>query len=902
MSKINDNNESELFELAEKIKSSENAPGIDIKKDGNSIEFEFSVGIPKTALVFEEGIEDFEAGELEAAEPVISELQIAKDAEPIPEQAQSTATAVEEPALRDVDEEEFIIPDSFVIGEDFPAPLSEDGTPIIWTTYVPRFTEASEKSYRFIDDDEARRRDEIKRAKMSGAHVSDVASSKPNDALLMSEANSAAFVNTISDKDVTAELDAPEVLEGAVVVNTNGKPKENRETISVFKFSANYSAENDASSDESAKDNSENENPKMQSSPDEIDLPEALTEENAKDSVKTDSDIREMPHPARTRKACHNFADDELPKNERPRGYANMPRAEDNGGNEYTYFTQRDKFKDRFLDSIMSSRVRLGVTALLALIVIVFENIGIFIKDFYSAVGLTSPLAVGIVDAIFVIGIFALAIPEAVRGIRQLKSGVVTIELSIVVSAAVTVLYTVVLSVCLDLKLLLGSIYAVIVVSSVFATYCLQSAAFTAFKTISDKGDKRIIDVRFTRDLERENMTLDGAVDEYKSKIARDFKTTFVAGFFKNSARSAENHKNNLLILGLTLGIGLVLGGVMFFVGDGLSSMICAFAISVALGIPAFSMLSHKLTYYHSEQELAANSCAVIGEGSYYDAVGVDVVAFDDTEIFGEDDVTFKSVSLSDKRGDFRKAMRILSQLFGALGGPLEKMLVGTLGKKYPAAQEVEIENDGALGIVDGATVMAGTADYMKRHGISVPQESGFSLANTRIMYAAENGELFARLSIQYSFSEEFARMLSALREEKIIPLVYSRDPNVNNELMKFLTGGKDCIRVMKKQTVVPNEEKAYPALDSGLASMGDKNALVNMLIHTRRYARLQSGISLTELAASLAGAVLAALVSICNMTAAIPSALIAIWHLAWCTALFVMSKRSFKFRRRKNK
>ncbi len=869
-----------------------NDNGNAIKKDGDAIEFEFSVGMPKTALVFENG-DDADVEEI-SEQPISVPTQTADtaaDAAPVDE-----CDEANEPILRDADGDEFVIPESFVLGEDFPVPLADDGTPMIWTTYVPRFTEVSEKNYSFIDDEEAERRAEIKRAKMSAAP----AKASATEAALKKTVEKHEKDNTenlVSEKDVTAEIDSSADVEGAVVVNTNGKPKQDRDTISVFKFSANYEEDADKSAQK-------DENGKPSDSVEKIEESSEVGGEAAEDVMPHKADrIREMPDPVRSVKEIRISQDgDELPKNERPRGYDNTLDVSDKGGNEYTYFTERERFKDRFLDSIMSSKLRLAVTAILAILVIAFENINIFVKTFYTDVKLTTPFAVGLVDVILVIGLFALAIPETLRGIARLKGGVVTPELSLIVSAAVIIAYTLVASVRGELQLLLGSIYAIVAVSSVFATYCLHSADFTAFKTVSEKGDKRVVDVRFTRDLERENMALDGTVDEYKSKIARDFKTSFVSSFFKNSTKSAENHKNNLLMLALALGVGAVLGAVMFFIGGGVSPMLCSFAIAVTLSVPAFAILSHKLPFYHSELELAGADCAVVGERGYYDALGVDVIAFEDVEIFGEDDVTFKSVSLSDKRGDFRKAMRVLSQLFGALGGPLEKMLISTLGKKYPAAENVEIEDDGACGTVDGAVVMAGGAEYMQRHGIAIPKESGFSLANTKIMYAAEDGELFARLSIQYSFSEEFARTLSLLRENGIVPLVYSRDPNVNNELMRFLTGGKDCIRVMKKHTEKPAEEKTYPALDSAIATKGDKDDLIGTVLHAKRYAGFQAGVSLMELTAASAGAILATLISICNMTATIPSALVAAWHLAWCAVLFVMSKRSFKTRRRKKK
>ena len=121
-------------------------------------------------------------------------------------------------------------------------------------------------------------------------------------------------------------------------------------------------------------------------------------------------------------------------------------------------------------------------------------------------------------------------------------------------------------------------------------------------------------------------------------------------------------------------------------------------------------------------------------------------------------------------------------------------------------------------------------------------------------------------------------------------------------QLLRFLTGAKDCIRVMKKTTVAPSSPKVYPALSSGLVVLGEKIDAVNLLLVSKKYSKLQSGIALTELAASLVGAVLACLIVVCGMTAALSSAIIAIWQVAWCIALYVMSRGSFKTSKKRKK
>ena len=60
-------------------------------------------------------------------------------------------------------------------------------------------------------------------------------------------------------------------------------------------------------------------------------------------------------------------------------------------------------------------------------------------------------------------------------------------------------------------------------------------------------------------------------------------------------------------------------------------------------------------------------------------------------------------------------------------------------------ATRVRIEDEGIVARVGGAEVRAGTLEYMVKNGIKIPYDPGkesSALFSTKIMYAAENGEV----------------------------------------------------------------------------------------------------------------------------------------------------------------
>ena len=143
--------------------------------------------------------------------------------------------------------------------------------------------------------------------------------------------------------------------------------------------------------------------------------------------------------------------------------------------------------------------------------------------------------------------------------------------------------------------------------------------------------------------------------------------------------------------------------------------------------------------------------------------------------------------------------------------------------------------------------------------------------------------------------------MLSAMRERGIVPLIYTRDFNINNEFMRMLTGGSDVIRVIRKYTPI-KEKRVYSKIDSAMVTRSDKTSAINLILSSKKYAQFQSLVGVIELSACAAGAALAVLISLGNMTASIPTIILALWQFGWSVALAIMSKKTFTTRKKENK
>ncbi|MBQ8720218.1 MAG: hypothetical protein IJY65_04220 [Clostridia bacterium] len=841
-------NNDKIKDILDKIKKESENKEAAIKQGG--IEFEFSDVPDESGLVFE----DF--GRSTPTEEPVEEVQ---KEEPSP--------APEEPSS-----EEFSIPESYgeATAEDEEVPDLKEEEPVrIWTTYIPRFTEASE-NYRMATSPKS-----------------------PSSAPKVEKEETPAEPPI----DPFEEIGEDKTDNSAVSVKVNTVTDLPGESMSVYKFA------NDDAGKKSAPEVSEEEKILSsvseflsQNDEDEAEHPEPEAEATVESPVTEETAIAEYTPPAYPEAVA--VVDE-------PAELDNYDGRLKSG--EYTNFSQRDSFKDRFLDTIMSVKVRFFAALFILLFMTVYENLGAFGVDLVILLGFSSiRWAVPLIDMQFVLCLLALAIPELIGAFRMLVKGRLSANLTLVVSALGYCGYIAALMVINpESYVMFGSVFGISALISIVATYLSDTADFTAFKTVSVNGEKRALDCKSTRTLERENLALDGAVSEYKSKTARLYRTVFISDFFARARKTSYSNFNTALTLIVSFGTALVSGAICFFVYEGLISALSTFSLVLSLACPAVSLILYKLPYYHAERECEREKSALVGECAVDEYSDVDVVTFHDTEIFGTEDVNLKHVMVFGNAGDISTPLRHMSALFQTVGGPLDYMFSSTFERKCAPATGTVIEEDGISGMADGYHVAAGTRDYMLRHGVDIPEEQAEQKApfdSTRIMYASKNGKVYAKFSIRYSFSEQFTMLLPVLKKEGIVPLVYTRDPNLDKDLISTLTAGVDCIRLMKKTSPssTDSDSELYRRASVGIVTQGDKTSAINALLLVKRYKKLLGGFSTLEISLASVNAALAAALALVNMTPLTPAVVFCGWQLLWCAILYILSRRSFSTKQKR--
>ena len=776
--------------------------------------------------------------------------------------------------------EEFTIPEAFVIDSKYSSPSFVDAPGSTIPAYIPRFTSVSE-NYRMQDDPRPRYKGDVPVVRVE--REESVVAPVPEALDPTTE--------TVEETDVEKVVVTSTAIRNSAAVD---------ETMTVLKFATEPGTEpqEDPMSEEEREELAQI--AEIESLKDPIDPEKTEEAEPSKDS---DANEEVEPETADESLETPNISTFEFVPpitcdNDEPLGSSEDSNTSNTS--EFKSPTYRDSVKDKFLDTLMSIRVRLAGALLLMLMMVAVDCLAYFGINALSVVGLGHvSYARAVVDMQFSICIFLFAMPEVIGALGLLAKGKFAPELINVFSLGVIILNDLaIVTGHAKNYLTFGVLYGLECLVTIIASYYKTASAFASFKLVSRNATKNVIDKRLTRELTRENLALDGIVDEYTSKIARMFRTAFVSGFFKRSSRSCENSANTLSMIVIGAGIAFLTGLISFFVhGYSIVSGAQSLTMVFMLSYPVFSLLTHKLPFKHLCNRAALEESAFVGESSVLEGADVDVFAYEDTEIFGVDDVSIQKVHLYGKAYNTPKAMKQMYALFSVVGGPLDFVFSAALDRKCPPAEDVVIEDDGISGMMDGHRICAGTEEYMRKHGITIPEDdyktNTSSLGSTRIMYGAEDGEVYVKFFIRYSFSEEFTMLLPDLKEKNIVPLIYTRDPNVTTDLLKVLTLGEDVIRVMNKYAPRSAEEKTYNCIDSGMVTHGNKDNAINMILLAKKYATFQSTITATEFISMIVGAVLAVVLAIGDMFV-IPATLLSLWQIVWCAVLSVRSRLTF--------
>jgi len=564
----------------------------------------------------------------------------------------------------------------------------------------------------------------------------------------------------------------------------------------------------------------------------------------------------------------------------------------------YVSFDQNTEVLQEYKHKYNSVRVRMGISAAIALLLLVFENIGIFgiqLPDFmlHKAFSVPFEWTMIVVSGSLVCDTLWGALKKLFK--FSFEPATVTL-VAFVLSAAATIstffnygsepkFFNFPFALCVFLNLL--SIY-----------FALRKEIFS-FKIISTAKKKHAVTLMKPADAAPEA----GEFADYLSEDAQFYRvgeTEFVDGYFAKKKHAPKMYKKLRVVLPLAFAaaaaatvVSMVLNGAGVYEGlvNGyLTFMMCA---------PVAVFFANELPMYLSTVSAYSHNSAILGDCAPEMMEKMSTVSFTDKDVFlPGDSVRIKGVKvIGSNRID--NIIYYATSVFELVGGPLAKVFKqASLENGAPESAEVRvISSKGIDAMVDGKHIVLGVHQFMDAQCFNPIREAGDEKwdgkTNKRILYLACNEDIIAKFYVEYNVNPEFVYLVKKLAKAGVCVGVRTNDPCVDIDIFakNKLTPEQYPFRVIKGADVI-EESVSVAASKTGLVAAGSLKGLIKTILVCDRLRNVQrTNFVVKTVAAAIGLLVMGFLIGMGISVFGAWSLYFALYQLLWLVPVYIISK-----------
>lgn len=564
---------------------------------------------------------------------------------------------------------------------------------------------------------------------------------------------------------------------------------------------------------------------------------------------------------------------------------------------EYTDRAQNTEILTRFRSEYYWGIGRIALAAIMFIAIFWVENISIFGKSLPTFMRPESyPVVYAMIDLQFVVICGALVWRQIITGFKNMVKLEPTPECLTAFMITISVIGTVVS--CLIAPRSGYSLYnlptaAAVLLALIYEFMNLKRSVF-GFNVISSKRKKLVVSPvsDATESLEREVF---GEYVPADARIIRVAKTDFVDGFFAKTDCKGLSRP----VIGIMIPSVLVVAAAFFFIAyfrtqSVYTSFSLAFQTITAI-IPLSAFIIYSLPYYIASKKAYDNDSAVIGDAAFGDFADPSVISFEDKEVFPTGGVKVTSIKVyGNNRID--EIIYNLASAFTKVGGPLADVF-GKASHDLGCSENVEIEeveDDGFTVTVDDIAVSLGKASYIERQDFEPPydpEDKRIEAASIGILYVAYQGELAAKVYVQYTIDGEFEKILAQLYKTGMCVGIKSFDPNIDDMLLaKKLGAIKYPVKVIRSKTVedIPH---TTPRCESGVVSKRSVKELLRTVASCERASSAIRTSFIFKLLAMLLGVVIMVFVLFFDAEPYIRSIYAVLYQLIWIALVTLVTR-----------
>ena len=256
-----------------------------------------------------------------------------------------------------------------------------------------------------------------------------------------------------------------------------------------------------------------------------------------------------------------------------------------------------------------------------------------------------------------------------------------------------------------------------------------------------------------------------------------------IRGFYRIARQDDPPRKWQAIMVPLYLAAATVLSGVVILSRKTGAESLWVWSAILCAGIPLGLALSGTLPLKYLNQRLVKSGSAVAGYDGARSVSGSRRMVVTDDDLFPPGTVGLNGLKVyGEEIGKVVSYAASMTKVCSSQLSPLfEQLLVAEGGVHLPVEDLHYYEEGGVGGTIHGESVTMGSAYFMRKMRVTLPQELKLKTG----VFLAVDGSLIAIFAIKYQPSRNVEWALRALRRNRIEPVLAVRSCNVTPGLVR---------------------------------------------------------------------------------------------------------------------
>ena len=311
--------------------------------------------------------------------------------------------------------------------------------------------------------------------------------------------------------------------------------------------------------------------------------------------------------------------------------------------------------------------------------------------------------------------------------------------------------------------------------------------------------------------------------------------TEFNKNYFSRMRKRSEDYKYLTYLILSALGASLLTFLISLICRAGIGGAMenGIMVANIALPVGVFGAFSYPI--FRASTKALGSRGAFVGGGAIDEYSKTRFVTFSEEELF----TSLKTAHVDLRPSGNENISDVLcktSVLLSAIGGPMRRMVeVMQSGVSDSNVVIDEIFDDGISARADGVEMLAGSAQFLRNHGVEVEPINSFKDNDgaNEVLYVSIDGKLAARYYLKYKADPEFIKLVNELGARGVSVGIRTVNPAVNSDIIaRRCQGLRYKIYTIKAPAKTKDEaEMRRSTTDSGIVALGRSLCLAYPLL-----------------------------------------------------------------------